>query len=308
MTSSFAGLALRVTSSVEPASFYALKLQSGVSLNQYTFSKFVGGVETVLGSAQPNPCSVSSTAWVTFTFSITGNVLTASCPGGSLGSVTDTSGSPLYSGTAGLFHHPNPTIVSLTTATLVPVSTHARFRNVVISRGCDGPGSSCAASLPGEVCNMGCTAGIAAPVLASGLSVTCLANGAWSAPPLVCLPTVTSSGTYSVPAYSPVGTAVGLPLSSPPGFTVNFTITGSSPPGAPFTIGACSGLIQVSAAVLNFVTGPRQYLLNITASIPATGASYAVAGARVRGCARVVFSAWYRLPPVPCPLPQSTSA
>lgn len=123
---------------------------------------------------------------------------------------------------------------------------------------------------------MGCVNGVSAPASTGSLLLTCGINGTWSAPALTCIPTVSTSGAYSVPAYSPVGTVVGLPLTTPVGYTVNFTIAATSPPNAPFVIGACSGLIQVSRAVLNYVYGPRFYIINISALITQTGTSYPV--------------------------------
>ena len=232
----------------------------------------------MLGSTIPSVCAVSTTAWVRVTFSITASTLSATCNGFSLGSATDTTGSTLFTGSAGLFHNPNPTVITNpnVSATAIPAGTHARYRYVLVTRGCDGPGGGCSASLPGEVCTMGCVSGVSAPASADSLVLTFGTNGTWSAPALTCLPTVSTTGAYAVPAYSPVGTVVGLPLTTPMGYTVNFTIASSSPPGAPFVIGACSGLIQVSRAVLNFVSGPRFYIVNVAALITQTGTSYPV--------------------------------
>ena len=196
-----------MTTGQEPAAFYVLKL--GAASTTYTvrgfcllfvekrhqsvyyepynvvqFSKFTNGMELVLGSTIPNVCTVSTTAWVRVVFSITGSTLSATCNGFNLGSVTDTTGNTLYTGTAGLFHHPNPTIVTNpnVSATAIPPGTHARFRNVVITRGCDGPGGGCSQSLPGESCTMGCVNGVSAPASTSSLVVTCSVNGTWSAP------------------------------------------------------------------------------------------------------------------------------
>lgn len=222
---------------------------------------------------------MSTSAWQRVSFSVTGSTLSATCNGFSLGSVADSTGNTLYTGTAGLFHTTNPTIVTNpnVTASAVPPTARARYRNVLITRGCDGPGGGCSASLPGETCAMGCVNGVSAPASSSGLLLTCGSNGTWSDPPLTCIPTVSTTGAYTVPAYSPVGTVVGLPLTTPIGYTVNFTIASSTPPNAPFVIGACSGLIQVSRAVLNFVVGPRFYIVNIQALITQTGTSYPVA-------------------------------
>lgn len=234
----------------------------------------------MLQSTNAGVCSISASGstWQRFVFSIVGSTLSATCNGLPLGSVIDPSGSTLYTGTAGLFHHPIPTVVTNpnVSATAIPAGAHVRYRNVLVTRGCDGPGGGCSTSVPGERCTMGCISGVSTPARSDSLSLTCGTNGSWSAPPLVCIPIVSTTGAYSVPAYSPVGTVVGLPLATPLGFTVNFTLVSSSPASAPFVIGACSGIIQVSQAVLNFVVGPRFYIMNVVAFILETGTSYPV--------------------------------
>ena len=146
------------------------------------FSKFVGGNETVLGVSSPNVCTVSNRSWVRISFTATGNALTATCNGMDLGGALDTAGNVLLAGTAGLFHHPNATVVTdpLNLPSAVPPSTQARFRNVVITRGCDGPDGGCSSSLPGESCTLSCDIGV--PLANATMSSICAPDGTWSLP------------------------------------------------------------------------------------------------------------------------------
>lgn len=191
-----AGIALRVSSGLEPASFYALKLLNGAS--GHAISKFVGGVETVLLSVTSGLCTLSTTGWVRVVATVKAGLISATCGGVSLGTATDASGAVLLNGTAGLFHAGVPTVVTNpnNTASAVPAGTFSAYRNPLITRDCDGPGGGCSASLPGEQCVMGCPA-LTTPAPGYATVLLCNASGSWSNVALVCLPSQTPSMTQT---------------------------------------------------------------------------------------------------------------
>lgn len=195
-TSAAAGVALRVATGVEPAAFYLLKVVNGPT--GHALSKFASGVETVLLSVPSGLCTPSTSGWVRLVATVKAGVLSASCNGVPLGSVADPAPVPLFNGTVGLFHTGIPTVVTnpSNAASAVPAGTWSAFRNINITRDCDGPSGGCSASLPGERCVMGCPT-LTTPAPGASTTLTCGASGTWSAAALVCLPSQTPSPTQS---------------------------------------------------------------------------------------------------------------
>jgi len=159
-------------------------------------SKYIAGKPTVVSTRSVSLCEILSPNWARVDFKVAGSILTVSCNGATISNMSD--GLPLRAGTAGLFHTPNPTaIIALNaSASAIPAGSGARFRNVIITRGCDGPSGGCNVSLPGETCSMGCPP-FTAPANTSSLVLTCGSSGMWNSAALVCLPTPSMSTSPS---------------------------------------------------------------------------------------------------------------
>ncbi|RYY37940.1 cadherin repeat domain-containing protein, partial [archaeon] len=117
-----------------------------------------------------------------------------------------------------------------------------------------------------------CAAGSTA-AQASSQSLTCGNSGAWSSSPLLCIPPLTVTPPFRVLENAASGTPIGAPLSLSPlptEATLAFTITSTSPAGAPFAIGDCDGQLRLATeGVLNYASGPRSYVININAHVDA---------------------------------------
>lgn len=122
---------------------------------------------------------------------------------------------------------------------------------MLIERACDGPSDGCSASLPGEQCSLACNGATSKPVAGTSATVSCQADGTWNANPLQCVPNVdpSSAGPFRVPENSVDRTNVGNAITIAPlpsGASLNFTLLGSTPANAPFSIGQCDGQFKVA--------------------------------------------------------------
>jgi len=179
-----AGLALRVSqgSAAAPGvSMYLLRLTPGSLFP--TVSRFVDGVETVLGTApiELTDCALNASpsdgGGVVLTFLVQGAALTVQCGASSM-TVYDSAATPLCTGSAGLYQ----------LAGNATGAGRAYFDDLTVQRSCDASGA-CPEALAGEACTAQCAGSD------TQYSMICGPSGRWVLPAQEC----SNSGALAVP-------------------------------------------------------------------------------------------------------------